>query len=101
MILMIILILFRIKKANRTVGILKQNLGFKHVNISAKVHIYLAIPVNLLIWGCQTWDLIKALINMLEVFHMRCLRWILNIKWTNIQKQRITNLGKNLKILIQ
>ena len=31
-----------------------------HVDIIAKVHIYLAIPVNLLLWGCLTWALKKS-----------------------------------------
>ena len=51
----------------------------EHVDISAKVKIYLAIPINLSLWGCQTWALIKVLTNKLEVLHMRCLRRILRL----------------------
>ena len=32
-----------------------------HVDIGAKVNIYLAIPVNLLLWECQSWALTKIL----------------------------------------
>ena len=49
------------------------------MDISAKVLIYLAIPVNLLLWGCQSWALTKVLTKKIEVFHMICLRHILKI----------------------
>ena len=59
------------------------------MDISAKVLIYLAIPVNLLLWGCQSWALTKVLAKKLEIFHMRCLRRILNIQWNNVKELKI------------
>ena len=44
----------RIKKANQSMGALKFFWDSKHVDKSAKIQIYLAITVNLLLWGCQT-----------------------------------------------
>ena len=63
----------------------------EHVDTSAKIKIYLAIPITLLLWGCQTWALTKVLTKKLEVFHMRCLRRILKIKWNDVREQKIRN----------
>ena len=51
----------RIKKATQAMGALNFFWDSEHVDISAKVKIYLAIPINLLLWGCQTWALSKVL----------------------------------------
>ena len=70
----------RIKKANQDMGALTFFWDSDHVDIGAKVLIYLAIPVNLLLWGCQSWAITEILTKKLEVLHMRCLRRILKIK---------------------
>ena len=51
----------RIKKANQAMGVLKFFWDSENIDKSAKVQIYLAIPINLLLWGCQTWALTKVL----------------------------------------
>ena len=51
----------RIKKASQAMGPLNCFWDSDHVDIGAKVLIYLAIPVNLLLWGCQSWALTKVL----------------------------------------
>ena len=61
------------------------------VDISAKGQIYLVIPIDLLLWGCQTWALTKVLTKKLEAFHMRCLRRILKIRWDDVRKLKIQN----------
>ena len=63
----------------------------EYVGISAKVQIYLAIPVNLLLWGCQTLCLTKFLAKKLEVFNMRSLRRILKIRWDDFRELKIKN----------
>ena len=71
----------------------------EHVDISVKVNIYLAIPINLLLWGYQTWALTKLLTKKLEVFYMRYLRRILKIRWDNVREQRIRNSHVRKKFL--
>jgi len=58
----------RIKKANQAMGALKLFWDSEHVDISAKVNIYLTISIILLLWGCQTWPHTNSLINVFEVF---------------------------------
>ena len=45
---------FRIKNESQAMEALKLFWDSDHVDVSAKVHIYLAIPINLLLWGYQT-----------------------------------------------
>ena len=73
------------------------------MDIGAKDLIYLAIPVNLLRWGCQSWALTKFLPKQLEVFHMRRIRRILKIKWDDVRELKIKTFKseKLLKILIR
>ena len=49
------------------------------------------IPLNLLLWGCESWAMTKYFVKKLEVFHMRCLRRILGIKWSDVVDNKISN----------
>ena len=50
-------------------------------------------PLNLLRWECESWALTEASLKNLEVFHMRCLRRILTIKWFDVIYDKITNVS--------
>ena len=39
----------------------------KEVDMRSKCLIFMAIPLNLLLWGCESWALTKGLIKQLEV----------------------------------
>ena len=81
----------RISKANQAMGALKFFWDSDEVDIRSKYLIYMAIPMNLLTWGCESWALTKILIKKLEVFHMRSIRRILRIKWSDVMEDRIRN----------
>ena len=49
----------RIKKANQAMGALKHFWRSGAVDTHAKYLIYMAIPMNLLLWGCKSWALPK------------------------------------------
>ena len=53
------------------------------------------IPLNLLLWGCESWAMTKYFMKKLKVFHMRCLRRILGIKWSDVVDNKISN--KNIR----
>ena len=72
-------------------GALKFFWDSDEVDIRSKYLIYMAIPMNLLTWGCESWALTKILIKKLEVFHMRSIRRILRIKWSEVMEDRIRN----------
>ncbi|EJK66387.1 hypothetical protein THAOC_12701 [Thalassiosira oceanica] len=47
----------RIKKAGQAMGALKHFFSNEHVDTYTKHLIFKAIPLNLLLWGCETWSL--------------------------------------------
>ena len=51
----------RIKKASQAMGAITFFWDLDYVDIGAKALIYLAIPVNLLLWRCQSWALTKVI----------------------------------------
>ena len=62
-----------------------------HLSLHSKKLIYMAIPMNLLLWGCETWALKASDWRFLQVFHSKAIRRILNISMTEVQAQHISN----------
>ena len=60
------------------------------VNIISKHRIVMAIQINLLLWGCESWALRKDLLLKLERCVTRMIRSILNLTMLDIKDQRIT-----------
>ena len=69
----------RVTAATQLMGALEQVLLFR------------AIPMNLLLWGCETWSMRKALSNKLEVFLHRNIRRILRVSMTKVREDCIRN----------
>eukprot|EP00978_Attheya_sp_CCMP212_P033890 scaffold139107_cov45-Attheya_sp.AAC.2 len=63
----------------------------KQVNLKAKRLIYLAIPINLVLWGTESWAINEESMQTLSVFHTRSIRAILGINIYQVQEYRITN----------
>ena len=57
----------------------------------SKYLIFLSIPINLILQGCEIWVLRTYLLEKLEVFLHRSIRRILGISMTELKYQRITN----------
>ena len=51
----------------------------------------MAIPLNLLLWGCKSWVMTKDLMKKLEVFHLICLRRFFGMKWSDVVDNKISN----------
>eukprot|EP00957_Ditylum_brightwellii_P040658 3077146-Ditylum_brightwellii.AAC.1 len=51
----------------------------------------MAIPVNLLLWGCKTWALKESDRRILQVFHTLPTCRILNINMMEVQMYRMSN----------
>jgi hypothetical protein len=65
--------------ATQSMGALKNVWNSPHLDIWSKYLLFWAIPMNLLLWGCKTWSMQKALSNKLEVFLHCNIRRILGI----------------------
>ena len=58
----------RISSASASMGALKNFWDNPHVDLYSKYLLFRAIPMNLLLWGCETWSLRQVLLNKVEVF---------------------------------
>ena len=72
----------RMAKASSAFGRLSQRLWKNHnVSLSVKCRVYKAIVISTLLYGIESWTLYKCQVRKLEVYIMRHLRTIMNIKW--------------------
>ena len=80
----------RIAKASSAFGRLRKRVwDVRGLRLETKCAVYRAVVLSALLYGCETWTAYRRHIKMLEQFHQRCLRSILNIRWfhkiSNIQ----------------
>jgi len=62
-----------------------------HLNVYNKYLLFRAIPMNLLLWGAETWSLRKLQLDKLEVFLHRSIWRILHISMTKVREQQLHN----------
>eukprot|EP00923_Selenidium_pygospionis_P040756 GHVN01070515.1.p1 GENE.GHVN01070515.1~~GHVN01070515.1.p1 ORF type:complete len:1235 (-),score=133.71 GHVN01070515.1:257-3961(-) len=75
----------RIGKASRAFGALKRSRFWDHhdIQLKTKKTIYQAIVLPSLLYGAETWTLLEGQQRRIESFHLRCMRAILKIRWTD------------------
>jgi len=69
----------RIATAYKAMGALHSFWKCNEIEKYSKYLLFLAIPVNLTLWGCKSWALKDSLIDVLYIFLHRSLRRILGI----------------------
>ncbi len=57
------------------------------INLNVKLRLYSAIVIPTTMYACGTWKRTAMIAHMLDVFHRRCLRAILDIRW----RDHVTN----------
>eukprot|EP00978_Attheya_sp_CCMP212_P029061 scaffold102133_cov61-Attheya_sp.AAC.1 len=62
----------------------------KQVSLKARRMIYLAIPINLVLWGVESWAFTEKSMKKLSVFHMRSIQTILQTNMSEVQEKWIT-----------
>jgi len=72
-------------------GRLKEVWCKPHLDVYNKYLLFRAIPMNLLLWGAETWSLRKSQLDKLEVFLHCSIRRILQISMSTVHKQRLHN----------
>ena len=65
----------------------------QRLTLATKLRIYQTCIIPVLLYGSDTWTLLKADSNRLQAFHMRCQRRILGIKWQDM----VTNVTVSIK----
>jgi hypothetical protein len=68
----------RIKKS--IMGASRHFFDNKDVECRVKAQIYIARPLNALLWGCESWNLIKKYLIKLQSFHHGAICQIISIK---------------------
>jgi hypothetical protein len=56
----------------------------KDVDLRAKALLYIGGPLNALIWGAESWNLLKQNLKKLNIFHHSAIRWILGINMEKV-----------------
>ena len=80
----------RIAAASKAMGALKLFFNKKEVSTYSKYLIFMAIPINLLLWGCENWSLRVDHVNKLERFVTRQIEKLLDINMLQIKDECIT-----------
>ena len=79
-------------QATKAMGAMMPNIFRNpHLSLYVKKLLYMAIPMNLLLWGSETWALKQSDRKKLQVFHTSAIRRILNINMMEVQLYRISN----------
>ena len=81
----------RIKKASQSMGMLNNLWNNDFLDLTTKKSFFLAIPVNLLLWDCESWALKESDYAKLDAFLHRSARQILRIKMSTVREERIRN----------
>jgi hypothetical protein len=81
----------RVTAATQSMGALKNVWDSPHLDIWSKYLLFRVIPINLLLWGCETWSMRKALSNKLEDFLHRNIRRILRISMFRVKDEHLHN----------
>jgi len=72
-------------------GTLKEVWRNPHLDMFDKYLLFRAIPMNLLLWGAETWSMRETQLDQLEVFLHRSIRRILQISMSRVKEKRIHN----------
>ena len=81
----------RLAQASSAMGSLQHFWADNAVDVHSKYLIFCAIPVNLVLWACESWALRETLLKNLEVFFHRSIRRILGISIMQVIDEHITN----------
>ena len=84
-------VMTQIAAAKASMGALKEVWQNKHLNTYSKYLLFCAIPMNLLLWGRETWSLQKSLLDKLEIFLHQSIQHILAINITCVKEEKIQN----------
>ena len=76
----------RIGIANGAFGSLHKLWKSKNVSMLVKLRVLDACVMSTLLYACESWTLLKADVQRLNAFEMKCYRRMLGIKWTEHEK---------------
>ena len=81
----------RIAEANKSMGFTRPYFNSVHVDLHSKYLVFMTVPMNLLLWGCELWALKEVHLNRLDDFMHRSIRSILGITIIDVIEDKIKN----------
>ena len=81
----------RITKAFQSMGALKNVWDDPHIDLYSKYLLFMAIPINQLLWGCESWALKESSLKDIDIFITQSIRRIIGISMTEVKENKITN----------
>ena len=81
----------RLAAGNASMGSLSKFWTDASVNNSTNYLIFLAIPINILLWRCESWALQTSLLKIFEVYLHCSIRQILGISMAEVKDRHIKN----------
>ena len=74
----------RLEKATKSFGQFEKRVWSQRgIKVHTKLAVYQASVLSVLLYASETWVVYRRHIKVLERFHQRCLRRILNVHWTS------------------
>ena len=58
---------------------------------STKYLLFMAIPINQLLWGCESWALKETSLKDIDIFITQSIRCIIGISMSEVKENKITN----------
>ncbi len=81
----------RVDKSSQQMGAFKNVWESPYVDLKAKYLFFLAIPINTLLWGCESWAIREDHHKKLDVFVHSSVRRILGINMLTVREERLRN----------
>ena len=82
----------RLAKASRAFGTLRSSVfSNRDLAIKTKLHVYSAVVLSTLLYGCETWEIKAVAVCRLAAFHHRCVRFLLDIPRETQWQEHISN----------
>ena len=72
-------------------GMLKNFWENEHVDLYSKHLLFLVRPINVLLWGCESWAINETSFDDMDVFLHYSIRQILEVKWSQMMDKHISN----------
>ena len=72
-------------------GLLRHFFNCNDIDRKVKYWVYMASPLNTLLWGCKSWNLTERNLKHLSSFHHKVIKRILSLKWEKVKEEKITN----------
>jgi len=81
----------RLTKAFQSMGAMKNIWDNQHIDLYSKYLLFLAIPINQLLLGCESWALKESSLKDIDISITQSIRRIIGISMQEVKENKISN----------